>query len=525
MKGLIYRLIEQLSILTRFNRIGKRSTVECQSCEEPNECLAKKQIVNDKQPEIPPFFLRQLAKQYDGKLLLREEIMLQDHIFKELLAHSYFTPLQALRSVKFTHHCQRCGNQEASQFASIPCERCKQTHLYCRKCIEMGRVLACESLYYWSGVQATWPSYKKPCTWQGKLTKAQAHAAQQIVQAIEASQTLLIWAVTGSGKTEMLFPGITKALQSGKRICIATPRADVVRELLPRLKQAFSSVVIQGLYSGSRDNDGTAQLIITTTHQLLRYRHAFDVMIIDEIDAFPYHADPSLPYATNRAKKLKHSTIYLTATPRKEQYVQIKRNKLAHVYVPIRFHKHPLIVPKLIMCYSLKKYLSKNIPPPELLRWLRQRTNKQRQVLIFVPTIQLAEHMCTYLITKLIKEKIITSQHQVISVHAEDKDRAEKIQRFREKEIFILLTTTILERGVTFPAIDVAVIQADHDVFDEAALVQIAGRAGRSPDDPKGDVIFFHQGKTVAIEKAVYSIEQMNKRARSLNNYNQVRTD
>ncbi|GAE95069.1 ComF operon protein A [Gracilibacillus boraciitolerans JCM 21714] len=38
-------------------------------------------------------------------------------------------------------------------------------------------------------------------------------------------------------------------------------------------------------------------------------------------------------------------------------------------------------------------------------------------------------------------------------------------------------------------------MDAGHQVFDEAALVQIAGRAGRSPNDPTGNVIFIHQAK------------------------------
>ena len=65
---------------------------------------------------------------------------------------------------------------------------------------------------------------------------------------------------------------------------------------------------------------------------------------------------------------------------------------------------------------------------------------------------------------------------------------------------------------VTLPAIDVAVLNAGHHVFDEAALVQIAGRAGRSPEDPDGDVAFFHDGKTNAMVQAIQAIEAMNKR-------------
>lgn len=67
----------------------------------------------------------------------------------------------------------------------------------------------------------------------------------------------------------------------------------------------------------------------------------------------------------------------------------------------------------------------------------------------------------------------------------------EKVQKMRKQETLILLTTTILERGVTFPHIDVAVLGAEERIFTESALVQIAGRVGRSVEAPTGDVVFF----------------------------------
>ncbi len=90
------------------------------------------------------------------------------------------------------------------------------------------------------------------------------------------------------------------------------------------------------------------------------------------------------------------------------------------------------------------------------------------------------------------------------------------MQAFRNRETAIILTTTILERGVTFPSVDVAILDAAHDVFDEAALVQIAGRAGRSPADPTGEVVFFHEGRSDAMDKAVRAIQDMNRRAKRL---------
>jgi competence protein ComFA len=453
-----------------------------------------------------------MKQRFAGKLLLRKEIPLHDQTFETLLLQKQFTRHPSIQRTGIKVQCNRC--QEQKRLALISCGICSETHLYCRNCIQMGRVMECESLYSWSGEQPQWPQHGQPCTWYGKLTDSQQKAADRVVTAVRWQECeLLIWAVCGSGKTEMLFPGITEALRTGKRICIATPRADVVRELLPRLQAAFKKVPVQGLYGGSEENDATAQLLISTTHQLLRFHKAFDVIIIDEVDAFPYHKDASLPFAVHRAKKEKATTIYLTATPREDLRKRIERKKLPHIFVPIRFHGKPLPVPVYKIDFFLQKYLKNDSPPGSLIKWLRKRKNKSRQLLLFVPTIELAEKMKSKLLHVLIKENRIENKRELESVHAEDPDREEKVNLFRNNKIKYLITTTILERGVTFPSVDVAVIDAGHEVFDEAALVQIAGRAGRSPEDPTGEVVFIHSGKTHAMEKAKSSIQKMNRRA------------
>ncbi|GGM35476.1 hypothetical protein GCM10011351_21990 [Paraliobacillus quinghaiensis] len=178
--------------------------------------------------------------------------------------------------------------------------------------------MACTALYFWTGPEPVYQEQEDPCAWEGELTPTQTKAATEIEKTItKSNEELLVWAVCGAGKTEMLFPGITTAIKQGKRICLATPRADVVRELLPRFQLAFPNTTTAALYGGVEDKQPDAQFIIATTHQLLRYAHAFDVIIIDEVDAFPFHADPSLPYVAERSAKPNATTIYLTATPRK----------------------------------------------------------------------------------------------------------------------------------------------------------------------------------------------------------------
>ncbi len=84
------------------------------------------------------------------------------------------------------------------------------------------------------------------------------------------------------------------------------------------------------------------------------------------------------------------------------------------------------------------------------------------------------------------------------------------------KKVFLSVLyacTTILERGVTFPNIDVIVYEADHQVFNTASLVQISGRVGRKAEYPTGKIIFIHKGKTKSINEAIKQIKLMNQKA------------
>ncbi len=154
-----------------------------------------------------------------------------------------------------------------------------------------------------------------PLTWTGQLTPLQAGCSSQIRQYFKSREDHLMWSVTGAGKTEMLFEGIAWAIANGLRVAIASPRVDVCLELAPRLKQAFSTTDQVVLYGDMPDDYRYCQLTICTTHQLLRFYHAFDVLVIDEVDAFPYAADPGLHFAVQQAKKTAGAALYLTATP------------------------------------------------------------------------------------------------------------------------------------------------------------------------------------------------------------------
>jgi competence protein ComFA len=100
--------------------------------------------------------------------------------------------------------------------------------------------------------------------------------------------------------------------------------------------------------------------------------------------------------------------------------------------------------------------------------------------------------------------------------YSADPGRSSKIEKLRQGEFDLFVSTTILERGITLPGIQVVVLGADHPVFEERALVQMAGRVGRTRESPGGRVVFLSKQRTPAMKTAVQWIEEQNRLAMEL---------
>src|SRR5699024_2729793 len=136
--------------------------------------------------------------------------------------------------------------------------------------------------------------------------------ADDLLAAVKHQRNHLVWAVTGAGKTEMMYPAITAVLRRGGRVGIATPRVDVANELYLRLKVVFAQVDCLLLHGQSDDSYRLTPLMICSTHQLVRFKEAFDLLVIDEIDAFPFYNNAMLGQAKDRAVKKIGSLLLLT---------------------------------------------------------------------------------------------------------------------------------------------------------------------------------------------------------------------
>lgn len=403
--------------------------------------------------------------------------------------------LPAMRKEKGKLLCQRCNSTILEEWY-LPIGA-----YYCRECLLMKRVRSDQALYHFP--QEDFPK-QDVLKWRGQLTPFQEKVSEGLIRAVEKKEPTLVHAVTGAGKTEMIYQVVAKVIDDGGAVCLASPRIDVCLELYKRLQNDFACDI--ALLHGESEPYFRTPLVVATTHQLLKFYHAFDLLIVDEVDAFPYVDNSILYYAVKNSVKKDGLRIFLTATSTDELDRKVRTGELKRLSLPRRFHGNPLIIPKPVWLSDFNRCLEKNQLSTKLKTYIERQRRTGYPLLIFASEIKKGEKL-----KEILKEQYPNENIGFVSSVTED--RLEQVQAFRDGELTILISTTILERGVTFPCVDVFVVEANHRLFTKSSLIQIGGRVGRSMDRPTGELLFFHDGLNDSIKKAIKEIKQMNKEA------------
>lgn len=416
-----------------------------------------------------------------GRLLLEKDISAFNNFTDQVNNENKLIKICAMISVSANKvRCNRCGTIHIKTNVKLPIGA-----FFCPTCLELGRVRSDE--YFYHLPQQDFPE-KTYLRWTGKLTENQEKISDALCHQITNNQKLLVQAVTGAGKTEMIYQLIEQILSHGGSVGLASPRIDVCIELHQRLSRDFTCQIPLLYHEG--DSYFRSPLVVMTSHQLLRFKEAFDLLIIDEVDAFPFRDNDMLYFALENAKKINGTLLYLTATSTDKLDKQIKKHEIKRLFLPRRFHGHPLVIPK----FFWKKTFYK--------KFIEQRKTGF-PLLIFVAEIDFGQDFAKNLQEKFPKERMAF-------VASTTKSRKTIVEAFRKKQVSILITTSILERGVTFSSIDVFVINSEHPNFTKSALIQMAGRVGRDSKRPTGLVSFFHSGKSLAMCQAQKEIKKMN---------------
>ena len=349
--------------------------------------------------------------------------------------------------------CIRCHNKDPVYFYK------GHKGYYCRKCVRFKRILIEEEL----------DSYNYPInedafeySFNYKLTDRQLIASRDCASSLEYSDVLL-HCVCGAGKTEIVVESISNYLKRGLKVAYAIARKEVVIELEKRFKMIFPKAKIVSVY-GNHYDELTGDLIICTCHQLYRYHQTFDLLILDEVDAFPLKGNEALMNIALNSCKGK--VIFSTATIDESLRNILSQRDYKTVELYVRPSFKPLVSPKMFYLPKLLSYVYLYI----LMK------NISNQCIIFVSN----RKDCEYLYR--IYRKLFSCTY----VYSDLDERDENIKSFREKKFQFIFSTTVLERGITIN--DVSIIILDYlKIFDEANFVQMLGRIGRGINSKYGE--------------------------------------
>lgn len=377
--------------------------------------------------------------------------------------------------------CKICGSSGSYiySYKHIVSQRSIQ---YCRYCIHMRKNKYRISRQNIGNIQ-----YRKlsamPFVFEipFSLSTAQRQAVFKLKAQNRNKTHLLLHAICGAGKTEIVAMYVAAAIKAGKVIGWSIARRDVVIELKERLQEYFPKTTVIALYQGSEDIGKVGQITVFTTARLFCYTHFFDILIIDENDAYPFNVSEQQQYATKQAITEHGVLVHVSATISKKE----KKNYDAVISLARRFHGYDL--PEITFEYlnfsSMKKT---RIIPRKITLFIQEMLGKKYPIFFFVSSKRNGAIM-----SSILKKKY--GEQQVVNISSAIENRTPILRAVREGEHLLIVTTTILERGVTFKNVQVVVVDSDAELFDAQTLVQIAGRVGRPFDAPTGNVILMYE--------------------------------
>ncbi|MEQ8237639.1 MAG: primosomal protein N' [Cyclobacteriaceae bacterium] len=231
------------------------------------------------------------------------------------------------------------------------------------------------------------------------LSNIQKNSFDSILDQFEKTNTVLLNAVTGSGKTEIYISIIAKVLASGKQALLLLPEIALTTQMIHRLSKYFGSSF--GIYhSRFSENervevwqkvlDGTFQFVVGVRSAVFLPFDNLGIIIVDEehepsykqYDPAPrYHARDS---AIVLAHLFKANVLLGSATPSLETYFNALNGKYGLVEITKRFREVSL--PDIDFADILrekKKKLLKGNFSSTLFNEINIALDKKEQVILF----------------------------------------------------------------------------------------------------------------------------------------------
>lgn len=324
------------------------------------------------------------------------------------------------------------------------------------------------------------------------LTNAQKRSIKEIVGDMRSSQPMhrLLQGDVGTGKTFVAMAAILLAIDSGVQAALMAPTQILAEQhyltfcrWLGPLGLRISLRTANRDEGNHQDTDQEAQIIIGT-HALLFDSVSFSdlgLIVIDEQHKFG---------VAQRARLINQGTqpdvLVMTATP-------IPRTLTMTVYGDLEVSLLDELPPGRGRIITALRVASKQ---SEVTKFIKEQLCKGRQAYLVYPLVEESDSLKVESATEAHgKWKKRLGNYQVGLIHGKLKpDEKEAVmRRFRDGEISVLVSTTVIEVGVDVPNASVMLIY-HAERFGLAQLHQLRGRIGRGGNT--GYCVLFSDGKS-----------------------------
>ncbi len=229
------------------------------------------------------------------------------------------------------------------------------------------------------------------------LTDLQDNAVKSILKSID--KPLVLFGVTGSGKTEVYMHSIEKILKEGKRALMLVPEISLTPQMVRVFSARFGSevaVLHSALSMGEKHDEwlriyrGEAKIVVGARSAIFAPIKDLGIIIIDEEHDNSYLSDSNPRYFTHdiaefRAKQNKCPLVLGSATPSIETFYKAKTTKEYNlVEMPVRVNKQPMPPIEIVdMCQQFK--LGNNtMLSATLIDKLTEQINNNKQSILFI---------------------------------------------------------------------------------------------------------------------------------------------
>ena len=322
-----------------------------------------------------------------------------------------------------------------------------------------------------------------------KLTTDQLKAVDEIISDLESPNRMnrLLQGDVGSGKTVVAFIGMVANYLSGYQSALMAPTEILAiqhyNNLVEFLKDTDIKVALLTGSTSKKDKneiykelkDGTIDMIIGT-HALIQDEVEYNnlgLVITDEQHRFGVHQRANL-----QNKGIRPDVLFMSATPIPRTYALTIFGDMDVSTIKER--------PKGRQ--KIDTFVKKNNEIKDVLQMMYNELKLGHQVYVIAPLIEENENSDLTNVNELKDQMKLAfgSKYKIDIVHGKMASGAKDIimNQFKNNEVQILISTTVVEVGVDVPNATMIVI-FDADRFGLSTLHQLRGRVGRGSSKSK----------------------------------------